>query len=709
MDDLVGRTLGNYRIVERIGRGGMASVYKAYQPALERYVAIKVIHSQLVEEDEGFIERFRREAKAVASLRHPNIVQVFDFGVEDDIYYMVMEFIQGTTLKARLNELVRRGQLMPLEEVVRIIKAVASGLEHAHQRGMIHRDIKPANIIITPQGEPIITDFGIAHIVGGTRLTATGAMIGTPAYMSPEQARGEPGDARSDIYSLGVVLYEMTTGRVPFDADTPLAILMKHLSDPLPLPRRVNPNLPEPVQEVILKALAKNPDDRYQSATALAQALERAIVAPALPRAPVPKPRPLPRPKKKRAISGLLMAGLGLVALVSLLIAGGLILLLTSGPKEAPTPTAVVQVTPTSTPMPSLPTATPLLPTPTSPPLPEEFLPPPAKVPFLYRSGGAKPVGHVANWKELATGGEQSELSEDPYGVFDQVVRLFVQGYGHGKQVARGMVEMMVPPEADVIAIPLATGVNGPVQETDSEAGVEIVVLNPQGDEVAKTFASHIWETELGVPYIYAFADVSPIRDQMAILEIRLRQPDVCAGSACTHDADLLIGELAFFALPDICTTQPDGHYLLYDYYDDPTPREVTSCAAPVPYFFIDVQEGPRNAYGAGKDAHKVRFELPEKAELLEFHLYYGCNVEGMTINGQALSPEQVYEAFPVRSCSYVNIAQPIRWAPVNNNPQAIAPWLRSGSNEIVVTVAAKNHWEERPFALFARFLAPTP
>jgi len=279
MTDLIGKTLGNYRVVEQLGRGGMAAVYKAYQPALERYVAIKVIHEQLAAQDEQFFRRFHREAKAVASLHHPNIVPVFDFGVEGDVPYMVMEYLQGHSLKAELQGLNARGETMPLPEVVRTISDVAAAVDYAYRQGIVHHDLKPDNVMLTTKGETILTDFGIAKIAGGTQVTASGAVMGTPLYMSPEQGKGERGDQRSDVYSLGVMLYEMVTGRVPFEADTPLAVIFKHISDPLPLPRSLNPAIPERVEQVILKALAKAPADRFQTTAHMARALEEAIAA----------------------------------------------------------------------------------------------------------------------------------------------------------------------------------------------------------------------------------------------------------------------------------------------------------------------------------------------------------------------------------------------------------------------------------------------
>jgi serine/threonine protein kinase len=275
---LEGQTLGKYRVMEPLGRGGMARVYRAYHPQLDRYVAIKVLRADLVEEEE-FLARFRREARAVAALRHPNIVQVFDFDVQDDVYYMVMELMEGDTLKARLGDYAARGEPMPLGEMTRILLDVLDGLAYAHSEGMIHRDIKPANIMLTRRGQAVLTDFGIAQIVGGTRYTVSGALMGTLNYMAPEQGLEGHSDARSDIYSLGIVLYEIFTGRTPFDADTPLAILMKHVNDPLTLPHQLNAATPEPYERIILKALAKHPEDRYQSAQEMAQALRDAAQA----------------------------------------------------------------------------------------------------------------------------------------------------------------------------------------------------------------------------------------------------------------------------------------------------------------------------------------------------------------------------------------------------------------------------------------------
>ncbi len=275
VDSLEGQNLGKYRVLEALGRGGMARVYRAYHPQLDRYVAIKVLRSDLVEEEE-FLARFKREARAVAALRHPNIVQVYDFDVRNGLYFMVMELLEGDTLRRRLNDYQAQGENMPLGEEVRILLDVLDGLAYAHSEDMIHRDVKPANILLTKGGQAVLTDFGIAQIIGGTRYTVSGALMGTLSYMAPEQGLEGHCDARSDIYSLGIVFYEMLTGEPPFDAETPLAILMKHVNDPLPLPRKMDPSIPKWLERVVLKSLAKQPKDRYQSAEEMSAALRKA-------------------------------------------------------------------------------------------------------------------------------------------------------------------------------------------------------------------------------------------------------------------------------------------------------------------------------------------------------------------------------------------------------------------------------------------------
>jgi len=271
MATLIGQELGSYRIISQIGKGGMATVYKAFQPSLDRYVAIKIMPPFYAQQDDTFLKRFRREARSVGKLRHPNILIVIDYGEHDDVTYIVMEYVDAGTLTDRL------GTPMPLHEIGGILAQLSSALDYAHGQGVIHRDVKPSNILLPKPDWPLLTDFGLAKIVGGSQLTITGSIAGTPAYMSPEQGQGEQVDARSDIYSLGIVLYEMATGVVPFYAETPMAVVVKHIIDPLPLPTSKNPNLPEDVERVILKALAKNTKDRYQRVSDLSAAFNVAI------------------------------------------------------------------------------------------------------------------------------------------------------------------------------------------------------------------------------------------------------------------------------------------------------------------------------------------------------------------------------------------------------------------------------------------------
>lgn len=252
----------------------MAEVYRGYHAALDRYVAIKLLHPFLADDPE-FKDRFENEARNVARLKHPNIVQVYDFDYDEDgeSYYMVMELINGPTLKDRLFDLSSVGSKFPIIESIRIIKSAAEALAYAHQRGMIHRDVKPANLMLDEDGRVVLTDFGIAKIVSSAQFTASGGMVGTPAYMAPEQGLGEAGDERSDIYSLGVILYQLIAGRLPFDADTPLAIILKHVNEPLPKPGLYMPGLAEDLERIVCKVLEKEPENRYQTAIQFAQDL----------------------------------------------------------------------------------------------------------------------------------------------------------------------------------------------------------------------------------------------------------------------------------------------------------------------------------------------------------------------------------------------------------------------------------------------------
>lgn len=272
MEDLTGRQFGAYQILAPLGEGGMAAVYKAYQASTDRYVALKVLPHQFAIEPQ-FVARFQREARLLAQLQHPNILPVFDFGQTDGYTYIVMPFVQGGTLADQLE-----GEPLSLPRIRQIVSEIGEALQYAHVRGLIHRDIKPSNVLVGEDGHCLLSDFGLARMVDeSVKLTTSGSVMGTPAYMSPEQGLGQMLDARSDIYSLGVMLYEMATGRVPYRAETPAAVIIKHIQDPLPPARSLNPELPEAVERVILKVLSKNPADRYQTALEMVQAIRATI------------------------------------------------------------------------------------------------------------------------------------------------------------------------------------------------------------------------------------------------------------------------------------------------------------------------------------------------------------------------------------------------------------------------------------------------
>lgn len=271
---MIGHQLGGrYEVIERVGGGGMALVYKAQDLLLNRNVAIKVLRQQFVH-DEEFIRRFRREAQSAASLSHPNVVSVYDVGQEDDVHYIVMEYVEGKNL----NEIIKERAPLQVDEAVRIASQIADALDHAHHNQIIHRDIKPHNILIGRNGRVKVTDFGIARAVTSTTITQTGSVVGSVHYFSPEHAKGIVTGEKSDLYSLGIVLYQMLTGQLPFLGESPISVALKHLQEEFDEPRKFNPLIPQSVENVILKSMRKNPQERYQSAKEMQTDLETCLM-----------------------------------------------------------------------------------------------------------------------------------------------------------------------------------------------------------------------------------------------------------------------------------------------------------------------------------------------------------------------------------------------------------------------------------------------
>ncbi|MFF3922875.1 Stk1 family PASTA domain-containing Ser/Thr kinase [Paenibacillus lactis] len=271
---MIGHELaGRYKIIERIGGGGMALVYKAQDILLNRNVAIKVLRQQFVH-DEEFIRRFRREAQSAASLSHSNVVSIYDVGQEEDVHYIVMEYIEGQNL----NEIIKERAPLQVDEAVRIATQICDALDHAHHNQIIHRDIKPHNILIGRNGRVKVTDFGIARAVTSTTITQTGSVVGSVHYFSPEHAKGVVTGEKSDLYSLGIVLYQMLTARLPFLGESPISVALKHLQEEFDEPREVNPLIPQSVENVILKSMRKNPEERYQSAQEMMADLETCLL-----------------------------------------------------------------------------------------------------------------------------------------------------------------------------------------------------------------------------------------------------------------------------------------------------------------------------------------------------------------------------------------------------------------------------------------------
>jgi serine/threonine protein kinase len=347
-------TLGDYEITRKLASGGMGTVYLARNTKSGREVALKVLSAQMGQDPE-YVARFQREAQATAALRHPHVVQVYDTGIVENNRFIAMEYLSGGTLQDEMKKLVIRNEEMPLAQAIQITRQIAGALDYAHKRGLIHRDIKPSNIMLAHDGRYVLTDFGIVMTQGGTKLTKQVETIGTPDYMSPEQIQGHTPDKRSDLYALGIVLYEMLTGTTPFKADNTLAILYKHVNEPPPPISQVRPELSSALQALVNKAIAKEPDKRFQTAGELIQALDRAMLG---------KSVDVPRSRQNKLIVAL-AGGMGmalLVAVSAFLVSRGLIgpISPNSLPRATPTvlPTAVVVGGPPPTALPALATAT---------------------------------------------------------------------------------------------------------------------------------------------------------------------------------------------------------------------------------------------------------------------------------------------------------------------------------------------------------------
>ncbi len=382
MTNLIGQSLGRYHILEQLGEGGMATVYKALDTRLERYAAIKVIRNDQFGAAvlEHMLKRFEREARALARLSHPNIVKVLDYGEHEGSPYLVMEYLPGGTLKQKL-----AGRRVSWQDALRVLTPIAQALAYAHENRIIHRDIKPSNVLITKSGEPMLSDFGIARILEdntATELTTSGAGIGTPEYMAPEQGLGQS-DERADIYALGIVFYQMVTGHVPFRADTPMAVLLKKSTEPLPRPSQFVRDLPESVENLLVKMLARDPAHRYQTVGELLAAFARLARGEtiAVTRAAIPPPAPVPNWKQPVLWAG---AAFLLVSCLVLGVAAGWWIwrganpadpvVSTSMPATVVPPPTVTELPPVV--MPTDASPTPLPPSPTAVPTATPYVPP---------------------------------------------------------------------------------------------------------------------------------------------------------------------------------------------------------------------------------------------------------------------------------------------------------------------------------------------
>jgi serine/threonine-protein kinase len=419
--------IGIYEVKSELGRGGMATVYRAYDPRFEREVAVKVLPQELLHSDPQFRLRFEREAKIIAQLEHSAIVPVYDVGESDGQPYFVMRYMNGGSLSERI-----KAGIFTIDEAIQILGAIAPGLDEAHSKGIVHRDIKPSNILFDKRGNPYISDFGIAKLSQAQAGNVTGsAIIGTPAYMAPEQAQGIEVDGRADIYALGIILFEMLTGKQPYEADTPMAVAIKHITDPVPQIRQSNPKLPEGMETIIQKAMAKNKNDRFSSAVEMTNALREvarnittklqsapAVVSSAPPAAPTVKADVQALPPK-RAFNALFVI---VPVVVIATLAGGFFLFngtrtpqetqapvntSTSPPQATETPPAVSETTIVPVVIESTSTETVILATETATQTP---------TPSIPVRGGADKIAFVANsdiWLANLDGSELTQLTND--------------------------------------------------------------------------------------------------------------------------------------------------------------------------------------------------------------------------------------------------------------------------------------------------------
>jgi hypothetical protein len=527
-----------------------------------------------------------------------------------------------------------------------------------------------------------------------------------------------------------------------------MAVIIKHINNPLPPPRKLNPTIPESVQQVVLKALAKDREHRYRTASEMLAALN-VVVLKETPQKAIPTVQATPevldtpgvdvstptavkvppstsqavQPRAKKRLPWIL-AGIGGVGLIGVIVVVGVLALINrywgNQPEEEIliTPTEITSLVATDqmdeiTPIPET-TKTEEAPPPTATesdsPISVYDLHLDAAG-YIFDNTNMVLIASALQWVDEPglLDVNQGEILVDPKGEFERVARLSVRGYGHGDQTAWITVRLDVPVAADVVLIPVSTALNGTVQETDSESGLEILMRDPDTGQESWTYATYLYETDIGVPYIYVFADASPFGGGQADLMVRLRQIDVCAGSLCTHDADFYIGDMLYGQLPDLCTKHSDGSLVMYDYYDDPSPHEVIACEDPLSYYFLDIEDGPYNHYGAGENEYRVSFALPENAELIDFRLYYGYYTKGMTVNNHSFTPEEVYDAFPLRTGVYHNIPEPSRYSLYNINPDFLAPHFDWGQNNFSIILYTENPWEERPFDVFMRFMVHVP